>query len=79
MAEVTRVRGVVNRWIDRKGYGFIDDEDGNTVFVHESSIRMDGWRFLTAGDEVTFVKIEKEGGYHALNVMKVSKDEKTDE
>ena len=47
-------RGTVKWFNDVKGYGFITDEDGNDVFVHYSSIQMDGRKSLNQNDIVEF-------------------------
>ena len=49
-----RTTGVV-RWFDgSKGYGYIDAEDGEDVFVHYTAINGDGFPWLTKGDQVAF-------------------------
>ncbi len=62
MAKSTLMKGTV-KWFDvRKGYGFISDEDGVDCFVHFSSINMDGFKRLRAGQIVSFVQDEDEQG-----------------
>ncbi len=62
---------VTIKWFDeRKGYGFIAQEDGKDVFVHFSSITMAGFKTLAEGDEVTFDVEENERGLVAKNVNK---------
>ena len=51
-----------------KGYGFIKRSDGQDVFVHFSSIMMDGYRKLEEGDEVEFEIKEGPKGLQAHNV-----------
>jgi len=46
--------GIVKWFNDRKGYGFIEREDGADVFVHNSAINATGFKFLNEGDRVTF-------------------------
>ena len=56
------VNGTV-KWFDsRKGFGFIDSEEGNDVFVHFSAIKADG-------DKVTFEVSEGEKGPQASEVV----------
>ncbi|MFQ6676162.1 MAG: cold-shock protein, partial [Fidelibacterota bacterium] len=47
-----RESGIVKWFNPRKGYGFIQRENGGDVFVHYSSIRGDGWRTLEEGEKV---------------------------
>lgn len=47
-------RGTVKWFNDVKGYGFITDETGDDVFVHYSSIQMDGRKSLNQNDVVEF-------------------------
>ena len=46
--------GIVKWFNDKKGYGFIEQEDGHDVFVHHSSINMPGFRSLSEGERVIF-------------------------
>jgi CspA family cold shock protein len=49
-----KTKGVV-RWFDgSKGYGYIDEQDGEDVFVHYSNITGGGLQLLNVGEEVTF-------------------------
>ena len=52
-------RGKVKWFNDAKGYGFIEQEGGEDVFVHFSAIQMDGFKTLSEGQEV-IVQVEKE-------------------
>lgn len=47
-------RGKVKWFNDAKGYGFIAQENGDDVFVHFSSIEMDGFKTLAEGQAVEF-------------------------
>lgn|GEM_PF-452810 len=69
---MSMLKGIVTRWIDNKGFGFALDEEGNTVFVHESVIRMDGWRCLAPDDEIIFERKKTERGYSAYNVRRIA-------
>ena len=62
--------GIVKWFSDRKGYGFIEQEDGGDIFVHFSSITMDGFKTLAEGDRVTFDVEETDRGPSASNVAK---------
>jgi len=50
----TMADGVVKWFNERKGYGFIEQEDGPDVFVHHSGINGAGFKTLQEGDRVTF-------------------------
>ncbi|HUY86540.1 MAG TPA: cold-shock protein [Acidimicrobiales bacterium] len=57
------------KWFNsEKGYGFIQQEGGNDVFVHHSAIEMDGYRTLREGQEVVFEVQEGPKGLLAVNV-----------
>ncbi len=49
-----RVLGTVKWFNEKKGYGFIEREDGDDVFVHFSSIQGNGFRTLEEGQQVEF-------------------------
>ncbi|MDD4146569.1 MAG: cold shock domain-containing protein [Clostridia bacterium] len=60
------------KWFNKeKGYGFIEREDGNDVFVHFSAIQEDGFKTLYEGDVVEFEIVEGPKGLQAANVSKV--------
>jgi CspA family cold shock protein len=63
--------GVVKWFNDRKGYGFIEQEDGQDVFVHHTGITGSGFRSLNEGDRVTFDVEEGQKGPAAVNVTVV--------
>ncbi len=61
------------KWFDEnRGYGFIEQEDGEDVFVHFSAIQEEGYRTLFEGQEVEFDIVEGEKGLQAANVVRVS-------
>ncbi len=60
--------GVVKWFNDRKGYGFIEQEDGPDVFVHHSGISAEGFKSLKEGDKVTFDIEQGQKGPAAANV-----------
>jgi CspA family cold shock protein len=62
--------GVVKWFSDKKGYGFIEQEEGGDIFVHFSAVNMDGFRTLSEGDRVTFEVEEGDRGPAAKNVSK---------
>ncbi|NMB42404.1 MAG: cold shock domain-containing protein [Firmicutes bacterium] len=60
------------KWFNKeKGYGFIEREDGDDVFVHYSAIQEEGFKSLTEGQEVEFDIVEGSRGPQAANVVKV--------
>ena len=63
--------GIVKWFNDRKGYGFIEQEDGPDVFVHFSGINGSGFKTLQEGDKVTFEIEEGNKGPSAVNVTVV--------
>lgn len=57
------------KWFNNnKGFGFIEFNDREDIFVHYSAIRQDGYKTLSEGEEVTFDLISTEKGYQAHDV-----------
>lgn len=61
-------KGKVKWFNSEKGFGFIEREEGNDVFVHFSAIMMDGYKTLTEGMEVQFEVVDGAKGPQASNV-----------
>ncbi len=63
--------GVVKWFNGTKGWGFIQRESGEDVFVHYKAIVGEGYRTLNEGDRVQFDVEQGPKGLHAANVMKI--------
>ena len=61
-------KGKVKWFNSEKGFGFIEREGGNDVFVHFSAIEMDGYKTLSEGMEVQFNVVDGAKGPQAANV-----------
>ena len=60
--------GTVKWFSNEKGYGFIEREEGEDVFVHFSAITMEGYKSLTEGQRVEFDVVQGTKGLQAANV-----------
>ncbi len=60
--------GTVKWFSNEKGFGFIEREGGEDVFVHFSAITMDGYKTLTEGQRVEFEITQGDKGLQASNV-----------
>jgi CspA family cold shock protein len=65
-------KGRIKWFSEAKGYGFIEREEGDDVFVHYTSIQMEGFKTLAEGQEVEFEVVQGTKGPQAENVTIVS-------
>jgi CspA family cold shock protein len=63
-------KGIVKWFNEKRGYGFIKQEDGPDIFVHFTSITMPGFKTLAEGDEVNFDIEDGNRGPVAKNVTR---------
>lgn len=66
-------KGTVKWFNDSKGFGFIEQQGGEDVFVHFSAIKSDGFKSLTEGEVVEFDVIQGAKGPQAANVVKADR------
>jgi len=65
------MRGQVKWFNAEKGFGFIETEEGNDIFVHFSAIQSDGFKTLDEGQNVEFDVVEGNRGPQAANVVRL--------
>ncbi len=63
--------GIVKWFNERKGYGFIEQDEGPDVFVHHSGINATGFKSLNEGEQVRFDIEQGQKGSKAVNVTVV--------
>ena len=63
------IRGKVKWFNNEKGFGFIEYNEKEDIFVHYSSILSEGYKTLVEGQYVEFDLLETSKGYQALDVM----------
>lgn len=63
--------GKVKWFNDTKGFGFIEQSNGEDLFVHFSSVQGDGFKSLKEGEEVSFEVTKGAKGLQATNVCKM--------
>lgn len=68
-------RGIVKWFSNVKGYGFIEYDESEEIFVHFTGIQMDGYRTLKAGQLVEFKAVEGARGLQATDVVVLSEEE----
>ena len=65
------MKGTVKWFNDSKGYGFIEQAEGNDLFVHFSALLSEGFRTLQEGEKVEFELGESDVGSQAYNVIRI--------
>lgn len=65
------IEGTIKWFNSKKGFGFIEQESGDDVFVHYSAIEMSGFKTLSEGERVQFEIEENDKGLSAKKVLKV--------
>ena len=70
MKEVGLADGIVKWFNEKKGFGFIEVDESNDVFVHYSAIAMPGFKTLSEGDRVSFEIEDTDRGPAAKNVVR---------
>ena len=69
---MSQMNGTVKWFNDTKGFGFLQADSGEEVFVHYSSIKSDGFRSLKDGQKVTLDVVDDKRGKKADNVVVVA-------
>jgi CspA family cold shock protein len=69
--DLEMANGTVKWFNDKKGFGFISQDNGQDVFVHQTSIQSSGFRTLAEGDKVEFEVMKDQKGYKATKVVKL--------
>jgi|TARA_Y100000034_G_scaffold121102_1_gene164910 CspA family cold shock protein len=74
MTATTQSTGKVKWFSAKKGYGFIENDQNEEIFVHYSQIKMEGYKKLRRGEDVVFNLVETENGKQAQDVQAVAAD-----
>ena len=64
--------GKIKWFNNEKGYGFIEGDTGEDIFVHYSAIKQEGYKSLCENQMVEYELLETEKGLQAINVKEVS-------
>ena len=70
-------KGIIKWFNNEKGYGFINGNNNEDIFVHYTSIKIDGYKTLSEGQEVSYQLIKTDKGLQATNVIPVNQRELT--
>jgi CspA family cold shock protein len=66
-----RDKGRVKWFNEKRGFGFIEQPNGEDLFVHHTAIEGEGFKTLSEGQEVEFDTVEGPKGLQAANVIKL--------
>lgn len=66
-----KIKGKVKWFNPKKGWGFIEGEDGRDFFAYFKDIQMEGYKALSQNEEVTFEVAETEKGKKAVEIKKI--------
>ena len=64
-------KGIIKWFNNEKGYGFINNNEPEDIFVHYTAIKQDGYKTLSEGQTVEFNLIKTEKGLQAIDVKPV--------
>ena len=70
-------KGIIKWFNNEKGYGFINGNTNEDIFVHYTSIKVDDYRTLSEGQEVEYKLVKTDKGLQASNVVPVNQKELT--
>ena len=65
------IKGKVKWFNNAKGYGFIENENGEDIFIHYSAILSEGYKTLVEGQYVEFELVQTAKGLQATNVVEI--------
>ena len=68
-------KGIIKWFNNEKGYGFINADVDEDIFVHYTAIKQEGYKTLAEGQIVEFKLIQTDKGLQATNVIPVKQDE----
>lgn len=75
MSANRRVTGTVRWFNNDKGYGFIDTEEVQDIFVHYRSVQVEGFKTLREKQKVEFTMVQSQKGAAAMEVVPISNNE----
>lgn len=68
-------KGIIKWFNNEKGYGFINGNPDEDIFVHYTAIKVNGFRTLSEGEEVEYKLIQTDKGLQAIDVIPVKQHE----